>query len=200
MSKLNPKDYEDFDMEGKSEKRSRKIRKGKFPRDRSFAVKEKKAADRRASKEARIKESEEKLIRFFSRFPSIESDEGGKQVSEYLEWVKDSREQGLPVLIRDDIEFQFFVSSVKAGGQKRQKKRSAVRAIHSPTLIKVKNEDQRSREQNVTKAVEALFEPLGAHLALWKTLVGNKDSFDQIEARVIKILRSITQKEKEESK
>jgi protein subunit release factor A len=71
------------------------------------------------------------------------------------------------------------LSSVKAGGQHRQKNRTAVRFTHLPTLISVKNENERSFEQNKQQAKAALFEKLEKHLKLWQTL--ERDSLTSID-------------------
>lgn len=73
----------------------------------------------------------------------------------------------------NDIEFKGTIASVKAGGQHRQRKRTAVRAIHLPSSFSVKNEEERSFEQNKIHAREALYRNLEEHFKLWQVMIKN---------------------------
>jgi len=131
---------------------------------------------------ARVKEMEKRIAKHLSFFPPAETDEGQKQVQSYIEWLKDSLELRYPRLNPEDeneVKIDSFVSSVKAGGQHRQTNRTGVRLKHRPTLISVKNENERSFEQNKQQAIAALFEKLEEHLKLWQTLM--KDSLTPID-------------------
>jgi len=58
-----------------------------------------------------------------------------------------------PVEVSDsDIRLDFFVSSVGAGGQNRQKNMTACRAVHMPTGIEACCQDERSQRRNKEKA------------------------------------------------
>ncbi len=130
----------------------------------------------------RVEKTEKISTKHLSLFPQAETNEGQKQVQSYIEWVKDSLKLKSPRLNSEDkneVEIDSFVSSVKAGGQNRQKNRTAVRFTHLPTLISVKNENERSFEQNKQQAITALFEKLEEHLKLWQTLA--RDSLNPID-------------------
>ena len=55
-----------------------------------------------------------------------------------------------------DVAFRFCVASVGAGGQNRQKNATACVAIHGPTGIEAKCEDERSQRRNRDKALRTL--------------------------------------------
>lgn len=151
-----------------SDHRLQKLEKRKHPRGRSFVGKQKKAATQKASKEKKEKEAQSKIEKHLERFSNDETRE--KQIKIYTRWLKDSLEQGQPILDEGDIEFKTAVASVKAGGQQRQKSQTSVRATHLPTLISVRNEEERSLEQNKKAATEKLQELLNSHLQIWKIL------------------------------
>jgi len=139
---------------------------------------------------ARVEEVEKRIAKHLSSFLKLETDEGQKQVQSYIEWLKDSLELRYPRLNPEDgneIKADSFVSSVKAGGQHRQKNRTAVRLTHLPTLISVKNENERSFEQNKQQAIAALFEKLEEHLKLWQTLTRNSLIPIDIENKVFSL-------------
>ena len=143
--------------------------------------KERRKQEIQAARQARVEEVEKRITKHLSLFPQAETDEGQKQVQSYIEWLKDSLELRYPRLNPEDeneVKIDSFLSSVKAGGQHRQKNRTAVRLTHLPTLISVKNENERSFEQNKQQARAALFEKLEKHLKLWQTLA--RDSLNPI--------------------
>jgi len=90
----------------------------------------------------------------------------------------------------EEIEIKSFVSSVKAGGQQRQKTRTGVRLTHLPTLLAVKNENERSFEQNKQKAELALLEKLKEHLNLWQTLEKNSPGKINIANKVFSLTKT----------
>ncbi len=170
MNALNGEEWEDYDKTGKHQRRARKSKRRKFPRDRSFVGKELRETEKITGEKKRKKKAKEKIEKHLGRFPASDSYEGEKQVKIYTRWIKDSLEQKYPLLHEGDIELKTAVASVKAGGQKRQKSRTSVRLVHLPTLIGVRNEEERSLEQNKLKAQEKLYYLLTNHLQLWKTL------------------------------
>ena len=186
MNALNGEEWEDYDKTGKHQRRARKSKRRKFPRDRSFVGKRLRETEKIAGEEKRKKEAKEKIEKHLKRFPALDSYEGEKQIKIYIRWIKDSLDQNYPLLhegdVEDsldqnypllhegDVEIKTAVASVKAGGQKRQKSRTSVRIVHLPTLIGVRNEEERSLEQNKLKAQEKLYYLLTNHLQLWKTL------------------------------
>jgi len=124
-------------------------------------------------------------------FPDLNSEEGRIQAKKYLSWAVDSLFEEGPVIRDEDLEFKSAVASVKAGGQQRQKTRSSVRVTHFPTLISVRNEEERNFEQNKKRAYENLLDRLSEHLSLWQTLSKNspnKFSLSEIEKRGIDLL------------
>ncbi len=170
MNALNGEEWDGYEETNKHQRRARKANKRKFPRDRSFVGKELKETEKIAGEEKRKKEAKEKIEKHLERFPTLDSYEGEKQVKIYVRWVKDSLDQDYPILHEGDVEVKTAIASVKAGGQKRQKSRTSVRVVHLPTLIGVRNEEERSLEQNKLKAQEKLYYLLTNHLQFWKTL------------------------------
>lgn len=180
MEKIKVDDYSGYEetLLGKDKGKGRGKKKG--PPTKSG--KEGHKQEIQAVKLARVEETEKRIAKHFSFFPKGETDESQKQVQNYLEWLKDSLVLKSPRFDPEDeneIRIDSFLSSVKAGGQHRQKNRTAVRLTHLPTLIAVKNEDERSFEQNKKLAKTALFEKLEEHLKLWQALV--RDSLNPVD-------------------
>jgi len=147
----------------------------------------------REEKLKRVKEAEKRIAKHLSSFLKLETDERQKQTQSYIEWVGDSLKSKSPRLNWEDkneVKIESFVSSVKAGGQQRQKTRTGVRLTHRPTLIAVKNEDERSFEQNKKLAKTALLEKLEEHLELWQTLVENSLTPINIENKVFSLAKT----------
>lgn len=187
MNKSNGK-REFYDKTDSYQRRARKAERKKYPRDRSFVGKELKKNEKIAGEKKRQDEAKEKIQNRLKCFPAQNTPEGEKQVKIYIRWVKDSLDQGYPILHDGDIEIKTAVASVKAGGQSRQKSRNSVRTVHSPTLIGVRNEEERSLEQNTLNAKENLFYLLTNHLQLWKTLNLSSPS-QNVEIEVIEMLQ-----------
>ena len=179
MEKNKVVDYSDYEETLFGKDKGKGKRKEKGPPKKSD--KERRKQETQVVRLARAKEVEKRIAKHLSFFPKLETDEGQKQTQSYIEWVKDSLKLKSPRLNSEDkneVEIDSFVSSVKAGGQHRQKNRTAVRLKHRPTLISVKNENERSFKQNKQQSGTALFEKLEEHLKLWQTLV--KDSLTPI--------------------
>lgn len=188
MNPLNGEGWEDYNDVGKHQRRARKSKRKKYPRDRSIVGKEIKKIERKAGEDKRKKEADGKIKKHLKRFPSLNSYEGEKQLKVYIRWVKDSLDQNYPFLVDGDIEIKTAVASVKAGGQQRQKSRTSARIVHLPTLLGTRNEEERSLEQNKLRAKEKLFYILTDHLEIWKTL--NLASPNQdVEKEIKKILQ-----------
>jgi len=180
MEKIKVVDYSDYEetLPGRGKGKG----KGKEKGPPTKSDKERHKKEIQAVRLARVEEAEKRIAKHLSLFPPAENDEGQKQVQSYIEWVKASLKLKSPRLNSEDkneIKIDSFVSSVKAGGQNRQKNQTAVRLTHLPTLISVKNENERSFEQNKQQAKAALFKKLEEHLKLWQTLV--KDSLTPID-------------------
>ena len=170
MNALNGEEWEDYDKTSKHQRHVRKSKRKKFPRDRSFVGKQLRETEKITGERKRKKEAREKIKKHLKRFSAPDSYEGEKQLKIYIRWIKDSLDQDYPLLHEGDIEAKTAVASVKAGGQKRQKSRTSVRLVHLPTLIGVRNEEERSLEQNRVRAQEKLCYLLTDHLQFWKTL------------------------------
>lgn len=170
MNALNGEEWDGYEEKNKHQRRARKANKRKFPRDRSFVGKQLKETEKTAGEKKRKQKAREKIEKYLKRFSTLDSYEREKQVKTYIRWVKDSLDQDYPILHEGDIEVKTAVASVKAGGQKRQKSRTSARIVHLPTLIGVRNEEERSLEQNKLKAQEKLYYLLTNHLQLWKRL------------------------------
>lgn len=174
--------------------RDRKLRKRKEPRRRDYAVRKNKELVIERSKKVEIEKAKEKIIKHLSGFPDLESGEGKKQAERYLVWVVGSLSENFPDLSEGDIEYKTATASVKAGGQKRQKTRSSVRVTHSPTLISVRNEEERGLEENKRAARENLFDRLDEHLSLWQTisrLSPKMYSISDIERQGVDLLKEL---------
>jgi hypothetical protein len=170
MNALNGEEWENYNKTNKYQRRARKSNKRKFPRDRSFVGKQLRETEKITGEKKRKKEAREKIEKYLKRFSALDSYEGEKQIKIYIRWIKDSLDQDYPLLHEGDIEIKTAVASVKAGGQNRQKSRTSARLVHLPTLIGTRNEEERSLEQNKSKAQEKLYYLLTNHLLLWKTL------------------------------
>lgn len=170
MKAPNGEEWEDYDNKGNHQRRARKSKRKKYPRDRSLVGKELKKIEKIEGENKRKKEAREKIEKHLKHFPSLDSYEGERQVKIYIRWIRDSLDQNYPLLDEGDIEVKTAVASVKAGGQKRQKSRTSARVVHLPTLIGTRNEEERSLEQNKLKAKKRLYYLLTNHLKLWETL------------------------------
>ncbi|MFV1917456.1 MAG: peptide chain release factor-like protein [Patescibacteria group bacterium] len=177
--------------------RDRKLRKKRHPRGRGFAVRKKSELKIGRSKESEVKEAEGKIKGQMDRFPDFDTSEGRKQAERYISWVSNSLSQKHPEPSEEDIEYKTATASVKAGGQKRQKTKNSVRATHLPTKIRVRNEEQRSLEENKKAAYKNLISRLADHLSLWQILSrGNpkRYSVEAIKRRGIDLLDELRSK------
>jgi hypothetical protein len=188
MEKIKDVDYLDYEeaLSGRGQRKGKRKEKG--PPTKSD--KEGRKQEIQAVRLARVEEVEKRIAKHLSSFLKLETDERQKQVQSYIEWLKDSLELRYSRLNSEDeneVKVDSSVSSVKAGGQHRQKNRTAVRLKHLPTLISVKNENERSFEQNKQQATAVLFEKLEEHLKLWQTLVKNSLIPIDIENKVFSL-------------
>ena len=177
--------------------RDKRLRKRRYPRRRDYAVEKKKELEIARSRDIEVENAEEKIAKHLVKFFDLDSDEGRRQAERYLEWVIDSLTQGQLITRDDDLEFKTAVASVKAGGQQRQKTRSSVRVTHLPTLISVRNEEERSLEQNKEAAYENLVSRLTTHLSLWQILAQKKSdtySIGEISRQRISLIKSLLTK------
>lgn len=185
MEKIEIDDYSDYEEIWPKRRRKKK------KRPPTKADLERRKQEILAARQARVEEAEKRIAKRLSFFPEAETDEGQKPAQNYIKWVKDSLELGCPRLnLEDKVKIDSFVASVRAGGQHRQKNRTAVRVTHLPTLIWAKNENERSFEQNKRQAVAALFEKLEEHLQLWQTLVRDSSTPIDIEKKIFSLVES----------
>jgi hypothetical protein len=173
--------------------REKKLKKRIYPRPRVLVGKVGKKLAIESSKRNDLEKASEKISKHLSQFPNPDSDEGRKQRESYLEWVVSSLEQGQLSEKAEDVEYKSAVSSVSAGGQHQQKTRSSIRALHLPTKIAVRNEEERSMEQNKAAAYENLVKRLTEQLSLWQTLLRNSPeiTLPEIKSRGINIFREL---------
>lgn len=171
--------------------RAQKQRRKRNPRSRSFALRKKRELETEASQTHKLEEAKKKIAKHLAKFPELDTDKGKEQAEKYLAWVVESLAQKFPHLTDEDIEYKTAVSSVKAGGQKRQKSRTSVRATHLPTLISVRNEESRNMVRNKRLAFENLYTRLTTHFSHWRTLL--KDySLQETEERGIDIFKELS--------
>lgn len=193
---LKTKNYQEFE-ELTGSPRDTRLRKRKYPRPRGYAIRQKKELEIERSRRIEVDVAQDKIAKHLVKFFDLDSEEGKRQAERYLEWVVDSLTQGQLITRDDDLEYKTAVSSVKAGGQQRQKTRSSVRATHLPTLISVRNEEERTQEQNKLAAYENLLNRLTDHLSLWQTLAQkNPDTYSigEISRQGISLLKSLMPK------
>ena len=193
MAPSKSENYQELE-ESKGAPRDRRLRKRRYPRPRGYAIRQKRGLEIERSRRIEVDVAQEKIAKHLTRFPDLDSEEGRNQADKYLKWVVDSLTQGQIITRDEDLEFKTAVASVKAGGQQRQKTRSSVRATHLPTLISVRNEEERSFEQNKVAAYENLVSRLTSHLSLWKTLLKNSPevySLSEIKRRGIDIFKEL---------
>jgi len=190
MSEVDPEMFDDINLTTKGERRE-KLRLGKRKKPGpTVSDKQQRAAEIRAVREARVKEASDKIqSQLLERHFSNETREETERLQKYLKWVEDSLTQGYPFLEDKDIEIKGIIASVKAGGQHRQRKRTAVRATHLPSSFSVKNEEERSFEQNKALAREVLYRNLNEHLKLWQTMVKNSAAPVDVGQTILNMLK-----------
>jgi hypothetical protein len=193
MSLSKSENYQDDEKPGVA--RDRKLRKRRQPRGRRLVRRKKPQIEAQTAQEARLGSAKQKIAKHVDLFPEVTSAEGRSQVEKYLGWVADSLSHHELTLNVGDIEYKTAVASVKAGGQKRQKTRTSVRATHLPTLISVKNEETRSLDQNKRAAYDNLRLRLTDHLSLWQTLSQNlpqQYSASEIKQHGVDLLKELS--------
>lgn len=163
-------DYDDELEEQEKRRRRKRARK-----HRPHVVTESSKHSRRnrivALKRERVAEAKDSLKRHLGRFADIKTDQGKRQAQAYIQWVSSSLKKREPSVNLDDIHFQYSLSS-KPGGQHVQKNRTSCKATHLPTMIGVRNEEERSSVQNKSNALKQLYERLVDHLRLWMIVSG----------------------------
>ena len=175
--------------------RDRKLRKKRHPRKRGYAIRERRKSEIERSRGIEVGKAKERIAKHVARFQKLDEEERRRQEERYLGWVEDSLSQHEPALHKEDVEYKPAVASVKAGGQKRQKTRSSIRATHKPTLISVKNEETRRPEQNKQAAYDNLCLRLTDHLSLWQTLSQNlpdRYSASEIKQHGVDLLKELS--------
>src|SRR3990167_6170588 len=137
MSEVDPDMFDDFEDLTTKAKRRERVRSGKRKKPGPTASgRVQHAAEIRAARDQRRKEALEKIqSRLLERHFSSETPEEENRLRRYVRWVEESLAQGFPFVKEEDIEFKGTIASVKAGGQHRQKKRTAVRATGTLTGI-----------------------------------------------------------------
>lgn len=128
-------------------------------------------------REEKSQKAQNEIRKVLSRFGEPETPEGQTQIKRYLNWLNHSlwitRKPYLEQQ-EQDIEFKSFLSG-KAGGQHRDRKATAVRLIHKPTLISTTVEEERSQSQNREKGLGILKFKLSEHYEAWTTFIDNSN-------------------------
>ncbi|OGY18716.1 MAG: hypothetical protein A2900_02295 [Candidatus Chisholmbacteria bacterium RIFCSPLOWO2_01_FULL_50_28] len=196
MSEVDPDMFDDFEDLTTKAKRRERVRSGKRKKPGPTASgRVQHAAEIRAARDQRRKEALEKIqSRLLERHFSSETPEEENRLRRYVRWVEESLAQGFPFVKEEDIEFKGTIASVKAGGQHRQKKRTAVRATHLPTSFSAKNEEERSFEQNKNLARDTLYRNLDGHLKLWQTMVRSSGAPVDIGKTTLELLATDEEK------
>ena len=190
MADKNADDYETADYS----KRERKIQKRIHPRGRRLVQKKLSIQANEDREKSSVAEAKNQIMKVVGGFENQKKGEKEKQKVIYMRWVRDSLQYGSPIIAEGDLHLDSSVASVGAGGQNRQKTNTSVRLTHIPTLISVKNEEERNFEQNRQKAEKILTEKLSRHLDCWKALTNllpSSYSLSEINRRGEGILSSI---------
>lgn len=96
--------------------------------------------------------------------------------------IGDTETARVPTFDERDVEYRYCVASVGAGGQNRQKNRTACVAKHIPTGMEAKCEDERSQKTNRKKALQTLRLRVTEAQALDAMVSTNADRRSQIGA------------------
>lgn len=166
MSRINPEDYLDYEEVFGQEQPAGSKRRGKATK----ADKEQRKREREEINRRRAIEARKKISLCLRRFLHLETHEGRKQKNLYLRWLLDSFGSGFSSVGEKDLEIKATLPKVKAGGQHHQKNMTAAVAIHKPSLIFVRNEEERSFEQNFQMGKKILLAKAESHFKLWQII------------------------------
>jgi len=174
-------DYEE-ELEEQEKRRRRKRARKHRPHVVTGSSKQARRERIASIKKERIAEAKDTIRQHLGRFADIETDQGKRQAQAYIQWVSKSLEKREPSIHLDDIHFQYSLSS-KPGGQHVQKNRTSCAATHVPTMIDVRNEEERSAVQNKANALKQLYERLEDHLRLW--MIVSEDTQDRNTEEIV---------------
>lgn len=182
-------EYVDFEdgLLGRRDGKGRKRSKKEGPTKSDKSQKKAQISKERAKRKLKVKVDIGKDI---SSFQKLDASNREIQVGKYLDWLNNSlwvaRE---PVIDEGDFKIDTFRSG-KPGGQRRDKKRTAVRITHIPTRIFASNENQRTQPLNREAAEGALKVKLQEHYDCWKRLIDNSDEPVDLKNEVFRIITS----------
>lgn len=145
------------------------------------------------SQERRREESKERIMRVLQRFQDIENQQKlTEALGDYLAWLNLSLDEGTPFVDEKDLSETFTRAGTHAGGQNVNKVNSAVQLLHTPTLLVVRSETERSQSKNREEARRVLHERLEEHLDDWRSLLkpGESDpqDFEEVTAKDLESL------------
>ena len=145
--------------------------------------------ERAARREAEAVGAKAEIASYLSskRFPGTE--EGKRQLQLYTQWVKESLEQKFPVVNEPDVRQVELVRKNNRG-----RKETVTNLVHLPTLMAVRDGQGEEIGLGGTTAFGELFDRLGQHFEVWRTLEKNSTNGMEPEA----VIEEILERQKEE--
>jgi len=141
-------------------------------------------------KEKRLENTREFIGKFVNnRIKNKNEDEKSMWVKTYIRFVKDCLNERKVIIDDGDIAKSYNLST-RGGGQRRDRKRTAVKLTHLPTMISTSIEDLETQTKNEKRAAEVLKQKLEKHLEIWQTLIDKADS--DVGSEVFAIVDQIT--------
>ena len=192
MVKIDPQTNQDYENKNWQRPKSYKRLRRNNPTPPTLADRAGREEEIRLAREARVKEAEGEIKKHLAVCFGGETEQDQDRIKRYINWVKNSLQLGeVPLNLENcqEIKIDCFTSSVKAGGQQRQKSHTAVRVTHLPTNIFSQNQDERFADSNKKAAIETLAQKLEAHLELWRTIKRNSLTPVNIEERTSCLIR-----------
>lgn len=138
---------------------------------------------RQDSLEKRRDAAQERIVAVLENFPYFtDASKEDRFFQNYTAWVSRCLENQQVEIKKDDLEFQFFRSGTKAGGQNVNKVNSGARCRHLLTNLRVENEETRDQLKNRQRAIFLLRQKLTEHLRDWEVFLQNpQGSLTQLE-------------------
>jgi len=180
----SPDKYEVYEKEFSGGDRPRSPKGKKRGRKSEIALRQ---AEASAGKLARRLEAEN-VIRGRLNFLKKENDQDGRGIERYASWVGRSLKEGGPHFVDEDLSIDSTLPKVKAGGQHHQKNQTAALVKHLPTGIVVRNEEERSFQQNKELGKAVLYQRLDEYLRLWKTVLPSETDPSDIRKKIEELL------------
>lgn len=115
---------------------------------------------------------------------SLEKRGEEQALSHLILWLQESLAAGGPIIHDKDLIIKATTAG-KPGGQRMQRKYSATRIQHNPTLIRVRAEVWDTFRDNVVAARGNLERKLAQHFQYWQTIVKDIDNLREIAVSIL---------------